>query len=83
MFAIAIEVCGWTGGLVLILAYALVSFARISARGALFQILNLGGSILLAANAAWHHALPSACVNLIWIAVGVGALAREWLVKAK
>jgi hypothetical protein len=70
------EVCGWTGGLVLILAYGLVSFGRISAQGRVFQGLNLAGSLMLAVNSAWHHAWPSASVNLIWIAVGASALVR-------
>jgi hypothetical protein len=83
VIAIAIEVFGWMGGLMLILAYALVSFKKIAGHGAVFQILNLAGSILLAANAAWHRALPSAAVNLIWIGVGIVALLRGWLVKAQ
>jgi hypothetical protein len=64
------------GGFVLICAYVMVSFGKTSARGAAFQCLNLAGSLMLAANSAWHHAWPSASVNLIWIGVGIGALAR-------
>jgi len=78
VLSLAMEVCGWLGGLVLISAYALVSFGRISARGGVFQSLNLVGSLMLAANSGWHHAWPSASVNLIWIGVGVVALLRDW-----
>jgi len=77
MLSLLMEVCGWTGGLVLISAYALVSFARISATGVVFQCLNLAGSLMLAANSAWHHAWPSVSVNLIWLGVGLGALLRR------
>jgi hypothetical protein len=77
------EVFGWVGGLALISAYALVSFGKISARGALFQWLNLLGSFLLAANSAWHSAWPSVSVNAIWIGVGVAALVRGWFLKAQ
>jgi hypothetical protein len=76
VLAVAMEVCGWLGGLVLICAYAMVSFGRTSARGGVFQALNLVGSLMLASNSGWHHAWPSASVNLIWIGVGVGALWR-------
>ena len=79
MFSLTMEVFGWIGGFVLICAYAMVSFEKISARGSAFQSLNLLGSVLLAANSAWHHAWPSVSVNLIWIAVGVGALMRGFL----
>jgi hypothetical protein len=73
---VVMEVDGWTGGLVLICAYAMVSFGKISPRGAPFQCLNLAGSLMLAANSAWHHAWPSASVNLIWIGVGIAGLMR-------
>lgn len=76
MPGLGVELCGWLGGAVLISAYALVSFGRIAATGVMFQFLNLAGSVLLAANSAWHHAWPSVSVNLIWIGVGIGALLR-------
>jgi hypothetical protein len=78
VFSMAMEVFGWFGGLTLIYAYAMVSLGKMSARGALFQSLNLVGGVLLAANAAWHHAWPSVGVNLIWIGIGVYALIRLW-----
>lgn len=81
MLVMAMEVDGWSGGLVLICAYAMVSFGKISPRGVAFQCLNLAGSMMLAANSAWHHAWPSASVNLIWIGVGIAALMRENLLR--
>ena len=72
-----VEVCGWFGGLLLIGAYAMVSFGRITAQGKEFQGMNLLGSLMMAANSAWHHAWPSVGVNFIWIGVGVISLARE------
>lgn len=77
MMVVAMELEGWTGGLLLICAYATVSFGKISARGGVFQCLNLAGSLMLAANSAVHHAWPSASVNLIWIGVGIAALLRK------
>ena len=81
MPAVAVEVCGWIGGVALISAYALVSFGRIAATGVAFQLLNLVGSIMLATNSGWHHAWPSVSVNLIWIGVGIGALVRALVPK--
>ena len=76
VLAFVMEVCGWLGGLVLICGYAMVSFGRTRAQGKVFQGLNLLGSLTMAANSAWHHAWPSASVNVIWIGVGLGALWR-------
>jgi hypothetical protein len=83
VFSMAMEIFGWIGGLTLIYAYAMVSLEKMPARGALFQSLNLVGGVLLAANAAWHHAWPSVGVNLIWIGVGVFALARVWFANER
>jgi hypothetical protein len=82
VLTLSMELCGWIGGLLLICAYALVSFGRISPRGGVFQSLNLAGSLMLAGNSAFHHAWPSVSVNLIWIAVGAGALMKCWLPNA-
>lgn len=81
MLVTAMAVCGWIGGVALICAYAMVSFGKLSSKGAEFQSLNLAGSLMLAANSAWHHAWPSACVNLIWIGVGTAALVRGGILK--
>jgi hypothetical protein len=83
VLSVVIEVFGWFGGLTLIYAYAMVSLGKISAHSSLFQCLNLVGSVLLAANAAWHHAWPSVGVNLIWIGVGVFALTRLWFLNGR
>ena len=79
VLTLSMELCGWIGGLLLICAYALVSFGKISPRGGVFQSLNLAGSLMLAGNSAFHHAWPSVSVNLIWIGIGAGALMKCWL----
>ena len=69
-----LEIAGWLGAALLLLAYALVSYGRVGGRSVLYQTLNIAASVLLAANTAWHHAWPSAFVNVVWIAIAVGAL---------
>ena len=77
MLALTMEVLGWMGGVILIVAYALVSFGKLLARSPVFHWLNCVGSLMLAVNSAWHSAWPSVCVNMIWIGVGVAALLRN------
>ena len=72
-----IEVVGWAGALAVLLAYALVSSERMSARSLNYQLLNVGGAVGLVINSAWNGAIPSAVVNLIWIGIGVYALATR------
>jgi hypothetical protein len=69
-----LEILGWLGAALLLLAYALISYGRIRSRSRAYQALNVAGGVLLAANTAWHHAWPSALVNIIWTVIAVGAL---------
>ena len=70
---LSIEVVGWVGAGLLVLAYALLSTGRLSA-GFAYQVLNLAGAAGLTVNALVHSALPSATLNVVWLAIGVGAL---------
>ena len=71
-----IDIIGWIGAVLLLLAYALVSYKRLPGDSVRFQLLNLSGGVLLAANSAYHGALPSVAVNAVWIVIGLTALLR-------
>jgi hypothetical protein len=74
--SIIIDIMGWVGAILLLLAYALVSSRKLAGDSVRFQLLNLSGGLLLAANSAYHGALPSVAVNAVWIVIGVVALLR-------
>jgi hypothetical protein len=81
--AIVVELAGWAGALAVLLAYGLVSTERVSSRSRTYQLLNIGGAVGLVINSSWNGAIPSAVVNLIWIGIGVYALAAShWMVRA-
>ena len=69
-----IDLAGWIGAALLLLAYALVSNRALAGDSVRFQLLNLSGGVLLAANSAYHGALPSVAVNAVWIVIGLTAL---------
>ncbi len=71
-----IDLAGWLGAALLLLAYALVSNRALAGDSVRFQLLNLSGGLLLAANSAYHGALPSVAVNAVWIVIGLHALLR-------
>jgi hypothetical protein len=73
---VIVEIIGWVGAGSLLLAYGLLSAKRIGA-GVTYQLLNLAGAVGLAVNAVAHGAWPSACLNLIWLVIGLVALRRE------
>ena len=72
-----IEIVGWSGAALVLLAYGLLSAHKLSSRAVSYHVLNIAGSIGLALNTYWNGALPSAAVNLIWMSIGAHALWRN------
>ena len=67
---------GWVGAVELITAYALISYKKVDADSALFQWLNLTGSIFLIINTYYYKAYPSTVVNVFWLFIAFFALIR-------
>ena len=72
-----IEVIGWTGAALVLVAYALVSTGRVRAQSWTYQVLNICGACGLVVNSWWYGAVPSVVVNVIWVGIGVYALRRR------
>ena len=62
---------GWVGAAALLVAYAMVSHKKLEGNSAAYQLLNISGSLLLAANTIFYGSYPSAFVNLIWAGIAV------------
>jgi hypothetical protein len=65
------DTIGWVGAAALLIAYAMVSHRKLEGDSATYQLLNISGSILLAANTIFYGSYPSTFVNLIWAAIAV------------
>ena len=76
MSKLAVDLVGWLGAGLLLLAYGLVSFKKLRADSGYYQLLNIVGSCLLIVNTIYYHAYPSALVNLIWIIIALLASYR-------
>jgi hypothetical protein len=72
------ELVGWTGAVLVLGAYILVTAGRLQGNSAQFQWMNLLGSAAFIANTAWHRAIPSMVLNIIWSLIGFVALFRLW-----
>jgi uncharacterized membrane protein YedE/YeeE len=68
---------GWLGAAALLVAYAMVSSKRLEGDSTAYQLLNIAGSLLLAANTIFYRAYPSSFVNLIWIGIAVFSIATR------
>lgn len=68
---IIIDIVGWIGSILLIVAYWSVSKKRLEPDSSSYHSLNIIGSILLIINTCYYGAFPSAAVNIIWVFIGV------------
>jgi len=73
---LAIEVTGWVAALLILGSYIGVSSGRLTGQSRIYQWMNVVGAAGFVANTWWHGAIPSAVLNVIWVAVGLFALWR-------
>jgi hypothetical protein len=77
------DTVGWLGAAALLLAYAMVSSRRVEGQSVSFQLLNVGGSLLLAANTVYYGSYPSTFVNFIWAAIAIFSIATRKRVSSR
>jgi hypothetical protein len=76
MTEIAVEVAGWSGAALILIAYLLLSMGRLTGQSSVYQWMNVVGAAGFIVNGWWHGALPSAALNVIWMLIGGVALWR-------
>jgi len=74
---ILIEILGWTGSLLVVIAYAMNLNKKMEADSWAYYAMNIAGSGLLIINTAFHHAFPSMVVNIIWVFIPVITILRH------
>ena len=72
-----IDIIGWLGSALVVLAYALNMYKKLAADTLPYYLLNIIGSICLIANTIYHHAIPSAAVNVVWVLLAVIAMLKK------
>ena len=73
---LAVEIAGWGGASLILLAYLFLSMGRLTGQSAAYQWMNVFGGAGFVVNGWWHGALPSAALNVIWVMIGGIALWR-------
>jgi len=68
---------GWLGSILVVAAYALNISGRMRADAPFYLWANIIGSIGLILNTAYVGAYPSACVNVIWVGIGLWGVAKS------
>lgn len=70
------EVLGWIGTFLVLGAYFLVSFGWLDGESLIFQLMNIFGSLGLLAIAFSKKVYQSVVVNIVWILIGLVAMAK-------
>ena len=77
------DAIGWVGAAALLVAYAMVSHRKLEGDSATYQLLNISGSLLLAANTIFYGSYPSTFVNLIWAGIAVFSITARRRVSSR
>ena len=76
-----VDVLGWTGSLLYLLAYALVSLKKTEGDSLLYQGLNILAGIFVVIYTLSLGAYATTGLNAVWIAIGLLTLGRKWLTR--
>ena len=71
---LVVEIVGWSGALLILAAYLLLSMGRLTGQSRAYQWMNVVGAAGFVVNGWWHGALPSTSLNVVWMAIGIVAL---------
>ena len=73
-----IDVLGWVGTTLYLIAYSLVSVKKVEGDSLPYQAMNIVAGILLVVNTLYWKAYPSLGLNAAWIGIGLFTLGRKW-----
>ena len=65
-----VEIAGWGGAVLILLAYLLLSAGRTTGQSLGYQGMNVVGAAGFVINGWWHGAIPSAALNVLWLLIG-------------
>ncbi len=71
-----IQIVGWIGALLVVLAYILVSSKKVGSESTPYQLMNFFGAVGVGINALHQAAWPSFVIQIIWGATAIVTLAK-------
>jgi len=77
-----INVLGWIGSILYLIAYALVSLKKTEGDSVLYQGINIIAGILLVLYTIHLGAYATTALNAVWAAIGIFTLGRKWLTRS-
>ena len=80
-FTFFINILGWTGSILFLLAYTLVSMKKTEGDSLLYQGMNIVAGIFLVIYTFTLEAYATMALNGIWAVIGLITLGRRWLTR--
>ena len=78
---IFINILGWTGSIMYLVAYTLVSMKKTEGDSVLYQSMNVMAGIFLVIYTFTLEAYATMALNGIWAIIGIITLGRRWLTR--
>lgn len=78
---VLINILGWTGSVLYLLAYGLVSMKKTEGDSILYQGMNIVAGVLLVIYTLSLEAFATTGLNAVWVAIGLFTLGRKWLTR--
>lgn len=72
-----IHILGWSGSVMVIAAYGLNSYQKLTSDSMVFLLLNLVGGILLIIYSAYFFAYANTFINVVWVIIAVPAIVKK------
>lgn len=72
-----IDIIGWTGTILYLLAYGLVSAKKVESDSWSYQGMNLIAGTMLIINTLYLRAYPSVGLNIAWVGIAIVTLANK------
>ena len=76
-----INILGWTGSILYLLAYALISAKKTEGDSLLYQGINILAGSLLVIYTLSLEAYATTGLNAVWVAIGLFTLGCKWLTR--
>ncbi len=72
-----VDLIGWIGAGLIVLAYYLVSTKKTKSDSSIYQLLNLFGAVALIINTYVKGAIPSTVLNVVWAFIAIKILFKK------
>ncbi|OHA99654.1 MAG: hypothetical protein A3G47_00465 [Candidatus Zambryskibacteria bacterium RIFCSPLOWO2_12_FULL_39_45] len=72
-----IQIVGWVGTFLIVLAYFLVSYKKVDGSSKIYQAMNLLGAISVGVNVFHQQAWPAVALQVVWGIIAIVALIRK------